>query len=389
MNNTKSYFVRLLLNNSRALIIMSICVLLFGIFMASSAMEYTSQRHYTDAAGQFVHRSDNYPNGFYYDEVTGGIRPCTTTTRVVKYRDTLLGYPMAILMITSVFVPVWMLAYTKKRKNLDCFYSLPISRRAFAMTHYLVGLIMAFVPFILSYIQVLLSYLFVDSNMFTKLPVSLIFTHFSICVLMGLVLYSISAFVFNEANSVFDGCIFIITYLVFGYFLLDVFNNMLLKDNLLNYAEYAMPHLFFGEVLNEFEESITFFGLLKCTVFSDEGVIGWMIFYVFVAIASFIGFYYYSGIKKAERSESISDTPFGYKTLIPLLAIPNAINATGLMEEEYSYYASPAQAMSIVVAALVAYTVYRRGVKYKIGDYIVLGICLFFVVVAVISGIQP
>ncbi len=359
---------------------MSVCVLLFGIFMAESAMHYTSQRHYNDAVGRVVYISKNYPNGYYYDYEYGDIRPCTTTTRVVTYRSTLLAYPMAIIMITAVFVPVWMLAYTKKRKNLDCFYSLPISRRSFAMMHYLVGLIMAFVPFVLAYIQVLLSYLITDHEMFLKLPALTIAVHFALCVLMGLVLYSISAFVFNEANSVFDGCIFIITYLVFGYFLLDVFNNMLLKDNLLNYAEYAMPHLFFGEVLNEFEESITFFGLVKCTVFSDKGVIGWMLFYAVLGVLSFFGFYYYSGVKKAENAESVSDTPFGYKTLIPILAVPNVMYAAGIGKENTD--GLPYYAMLITIAALIGYTVYRRGVKYKTSDYIILGVMAFFTVLA-------
>lgn len=358
MKNAKQYFLYLLKNNLRALIIISLCVVFLGVLI-STTMVFEYKTYYNDELQRFVDVDEYMTNGYYYD---GGIkRPCPTPSRVVHYRNTYLMYPSVMLMIISVFTPIWMFANTKKRKNLDCFYSLPISRRSFAMTHYLVGLIMTFVPFLLSYITVLITYLIKDMPKFVNLKFSMIFIHFLICVLMGLVIYTILVFVFNEANSVFDGCVLIGTYLIYPMVWLSIISS-LLDINLRIDETFAIPQVLFGDILGELCEKIELFGLAHFSMSNDPAWVEWLVIYTVLAVAAFIGFHYRSGSKRAESAENVSDTPFGYKTLIPLMAIPVAL------------YSDILGSLFILITALIGYTIYRRGVKYKKSDYIVLAI---------------
>lgn len=358
MKNAKQYFLYLLKSNLRALIIISLCVIVLGVLI-SSTFVFEYKTYYNDELQRFVDVDDYMPNGYYYD---GGIkRPCPSPSRVVYYRNTHLMYPAVMLMITSMFVPIWMFAHTKKRKNLDCFYSLPISRRSFALTHYLVGLIMTFAPFLLSYVTVLVTYLIKDMQKFVNLDFSMIFLHFLFCVLMGLVIYTILVFIFNEANSVFDGCVFIVTYLIYPMVWLSLISALLDINTPLDEV-YAIPQVLFGDIIGELGEKIELFGLAHFSMANDPEWVKWLVIYTVLAVAAFIGFHYRSGSKKAENAENVSDTPFGYKTLIPLMAIP-----VGL-------YSDVIGSLFILITALIGYTIYRRGVRYKKSDYAVLAI---------------
>ena len=75
------------------------------------------------------------------------------------------------------------------------------------------------------------------------------------------------------------------------------------------------------------------------------------------------------GEKKAEQTEEMSETVFGYKTLIPLCAVAGIISGFG---DDFYY------GLMYFVAAVIGYTVYRRGVKYKKSDGIVLALLFAF-----------
>lgn len=378
MKTAISYFRYKLKTNLRPLIVISICVLILGFYLCAENMAYVHTRYYNDALGKYVQVTKEYPNGYYYEN--GHMQTCTTPTRAIEYRDTVLSYPVTILCITSFIVPVWIFASTKKRKNLDCYYSLPISRRAFFTADYLLGLVLTFVPFLLSYLQNLLLNALASFDMFLKLDFSALAIHFLICIIMGLVLYTLFVFVFNEANSVTDGCIFMLTYALYGFFWLMATT---ISDIFYNYSyfldeEMAMPWIFFPSLLTRFENVIELQGITSYYLSADTERLNWLILYVAIGILCVVGFCYRCAECKAEKTEDISDTVFGYKTLIPLMAIPAVIVACMDSDTIVTVF--------ITLAAVVAYTVYRRGVKYKLSDYIVMGILLFFTVTAAIKA---
>ncbi|MBO5870256.1 MAG: hypothetical protein J6Q89_05845 [Clostridia bacterium] len=387
MKTNKSYFLHQLKANSRPLIVVAICVLILGFYICIDNMDRVYTHYYNDDTQQYVHIIDKeHPNGQYYDEVLDKMVDYKTPPREIKTRELALYYPVVLLVIMCYVVPVWMFAFTKKRRNLDCCYSLPISKRGFGMTNYLVGLVLVFIPFLLSYIQNLIIYASISFEMFKNLDFSVLTTHFLICILMGLILYTLFVFVFNEANTVLDGCIFIIAYSVIGFFILLSVSNVF-NFNLYDYyvlkldGECAIPFAYFGELLSNYETTVERGVMSHITnAWADKGAKFWFIFWTIVGILSFVGFVLGLNNKKAEQTEDISTSVFGYKTLIPLAAIPGVISTLDF-NPPYSY-GDAISAMFITLAAVVGYTVYRRGVKYKISDYVVMGILLLFTVIS-------
>lgn len=81
------------------------------------------------------------------------------------------------------------------------------------------------------------------------------------------------------------------------------------------------------------------------------------------------------GKRRTEKAEDISDSPFGYVSMIPLYAILTVI---------YDIYVY--SLIILTIATIVGYTMFRRGIKYKVVDYTVMGIMLALCVLAIIQG---
>ena len=98
-------------------------------------------------------------------------------------------------------------------------------------------------------------------------------------------------------------------------------------------------------------------------------IIAWMI----VGVVALILFLLLFGRQPAEKTEEISDSWFGYKVLIPALA------ALAML-----IYSLPANDGGVItwfwveLITLIAYTVYRRGLRYKKSDIaVLLALCAF------------
>ena len=76
-----------------------------------------------------------------------------TDTQITKVSyDSCLGTPLFFLIVCSCVIPVTEFSFFKKRRNLDCAYALPISRREMGIVHYITGLICLIVPYTCSYV---------------------------------------------------------------------------------------------------------------------------------------------------------------------------------------------------------------------------------------------
>ena len=83
---------------------------------------------------------------------------------------------------------------------------------------------------------------------------------------------------------------------------------------------------------------------------------------------------YFFNKKRTESAGEISNTPFSYKVLLPV--------CTGLL----IYWAFEGEAAIISILALifsiVGYIIYRRGVKLKIFDIVVISACFVCFIMA-------
>lgn len=395
----KTYFKHQLKTNARAIIILTVLSMLICFFVAIDSMDRVRSVSYVVKDGEYYIVTSYYPNGdpksYYSDTISHETFITNEEIVTVKYRDLSLAPSMAVLMVLAVGVPVWMFAFLKKKRNLDCCYSLPITRRGIGLTQYSVGLVAVYVPFVCSYVLTLITN--ASFGLFGALGHGYLISHFGVCLLAGFVIYSLSVFVFEKANSVIDGVVFVVAYMLVLYVLVYDTQNIINEIGMLR-AKYVynesikngalrdlvyfnpfyfnvsedsgIPFVFFISLLEDLEYSAeTVYGARMERFFSDTENIVWLVFWTVVGIMTAVGAVWGFGKKSAQAAEEISNSIFGYKLLIPLVGFSYIV--------PYGIFDSDATScLAMMVACAVGYTVYRRGVKYKKSDYIIIGIML-------------
>lgn len=373
MLNANRYFKHQLKAYMRPMIIIIAVVLLIGSGVCSINQYSERELHYSHDRGEYVPADHRY----YGDT---GSRMTAKDLECYEIHDLMLGYPVTIMMIMCAVAPGWMFSIFKKKRNLDCFYSLPISRRTLGMLQYGLGLIAVYLPFLLAYAQALLCNM--SGGHFGNLGHKYILYHFLVSVTAGFVIYTLFSFVFNLANSSGDGYIFMIAYQIVPLFLIGSIDGAVKAyERLVNPSgytyysyfneEYGCSYSFFGELLSDLcvkaERKYPEKYLDKSL--ADPEV--WTVFVIWIVVGALAlyGLYRIFAVKKAEQTEEMSETVFGYKTLIPICAVAGILSGFG---NDFYY------GLMYFVAAVIGYTVYRRGVKYKKSDAIVLALLFAF-----------
>lgn len=287
---------------------------------------------------------------------------------VIDYYSTLY-LPVTFLCILAYIFPVMEFSFFKKRLHLDCAYSLPISRKNIGTVHYLTGLIALLGTFTASYLTNFFLMWSRGPGWFDYLPM---IPHYFLCLLLGVSMYTFMVFIFNEANSSSDGIWFMILYTFVFYLVMgtlcDITNGRFDVDN---------PNtLFPWGVIDNMTD--TYQRLVELDVI-DTSLTFWkkhafqlgLIFWLLIGIAAAVGFFLTFGKRRTEKTEEISDSWFGYRTLIPLYAICLMI----ILEGSFIFW------IILEVFTLIGYTIYRRGFHYKKSDLIILALLAIFLLV--------
>ncbi|MBE6610667.1 MAG: hypothetical protein E7634_08370 [Ruminococcaceae bacterium] len=279
-----------------------------------------------------------------------------------------LAVPVMFMSILSYVLPVMEFSFFKKRINLDCAYSMPISRRTMGTAHYISGLITLFGAFSASYLLNFIIMLSRGENYFNLKP---LIPHYFLCLFLGFAMYSVMVFVFNEANTMGDGIWFMVLYSFVFVFVFSALTEMIDGMPTL-YLSSAMPFGAISELTSQYQSVVENF---------KQTVIFWnkpryytgFIFWGILGIASAVGFFLTFGKKRTEKTEEISDSWFGYRTLIPIYAITGMISFHDI--DIVIFW------VIIELLAFLGYTIYRRGFHYKKSDLIILGILPLFLFV--------
>ena len=281
------------------------------------------------------------------------------------YKST-LNTSVVFMCILTYVLPVMEFSFFKKRINLDCVYSLPISRVAMGTVHYLTGLFILFGTFTASYLLNFALLLSRGEGWFDFAPM---IVHYLLCLLFGFAMYSIMVFVFNEANTKGDGIWFIVLYTF--VFLLTVcaicrLITVRMKINGIN----LIPWGIIVNLTNHYEYLVEIDRASKATFWQNPANVIIFVFFVLLGIASAVGFFLTFGKRRMEKTEEISNSYFGFRTLIPLYAVSGMIyfNASDIV----------ICWVIIELIAIIGYTIYRRGFRYKKSDIITLCALLLF-----------
>jgi len=285
------------------------------------------------------------------------------------YKST-LSLPVTFMCILTYVIPVMEFSFFKRRISLDCAYSLPISRRAMGAVHYLVGLIMLLTTFSASYLVNFILLLTRGPGWFDFVPM---IGHYFLCLLLGFAMYSVIVFVFNEANTARDGIWFIVLY----SFVFPIIASAL--DGVLELKELVFD-VYGGVLWGTIDLMTTSYQYLVeinaaglASFFELSYNIFWLVFWIALGIASAVGFFLTFGRRRMEKTEEISDSFFGFRTLIPIYAVCGMI----LFEVSYSVIFW----LIIEVLTILGYTIYRRGFHYRKSDIAVMLLLLIFLFV--------
>ena len=283
-------------------------------------------------------------------------------TNMAPHYETALTAPVILICVLAYILPVMEFSFFKKRINLDCAYSLPISRRAMGTVHYLTGLGMLLITFSASY---LLNFLLLLSR--KGLNLTPMTAHYFLCLLLGFAMYSVMVFVFNEANTRGDGIWFMVLYtFVFALILalLPQFSSKLYGTgfSFIPWGSFALITEYYQYLVeSEWPWQANFWQ-------APQKFIGFF-FWIVAGIASTVGFFLTFGKRRMERTEEISDSHFGFRTLIPVYAI------FGMLATGEGWVIGW---LIIECLAILGYTIYHRGFHYKKSEIILLLLLLLF-----------
>jgi len=300
-----------------------------------------------------------------------------------EYRGT-TGIEIFITLLTvlCILVPVLETAEFKNKRNLDTFYSLPLSRFHLALAHYISGFVQIMAVYTLSFIAMVLTVLpYAKHFRLVCLP-----AFYVLSAIFALGVYSFYMFVFGQANTVLDGAIFCAmwsygTVIIVGY-ITDIISNIFTHGMMATFYNdllelpwfIGFPFASLGNLNLMFRYNID----LKGAELADYELImrHYWSFFLWAAIYAACAYgYFRTFIKKgSEEAGEVSDTWFGYRVLIPLYGF--------MMVRQGNF---DILTVLWIIMMFIGYTIYRRGLKFKKSDIIVLIIyaVMFFVLVGI------
>ena len=275
--------------------------------------------------------------------------------------------PIIFLCIMMYVLPVSEFSFFKKRTNLDCAYSLPISRRAMGIVHYLTGMISLFTVYTASYLVNFIMALSRGPGLFNFAAMA---CHYFFCLILGIAVYTLMAFVFNEGNTKGDGIWFMVLYTFVFLLIHSALTFFIYKINVLGDLD-AVPWISISIITDYFTRLVEIKSIPPYEVASIELYFKWAIFWIAIGIASAVGLFLTFGKRRMEKTEEISNSFFGYRVLIPLYAVTGMISF-GVWDGKVILW------VIIELFALLGYTIYRRGFHYKKSDIAILLLLFIF-----------
>ena len=332
----------------RAAIITFICLVIVTMVAQGVNETYQRQKEY----------SENWYVYGYSEDFTWTLDPS-------------LGFFVAFSAILTTLLPMLELTCFNSRKYLDSAFSFPIARISLIS----VNLINGFVQFLAAYTLSFIWYTIALLPCADKISYPALWSFFFISLLCSLFYYAVNAFFFSVCNSTVDGFLtaaawqFIIALVLVT--LCEMFDGNFEEEIILTIL--WMPLVQICDYFSSISRG-------RSVVVPDLGTdnpYAMLIYLIVVPIltALFVaGILYFFNKKRTESAGEISNTPFSYKVLLPV--------CTGML----IYWAFEGEAAIISILALifstVGYIIYRRTVKLKVFDIVVIAACFVCFIMA-------
>jgi hypothetical protein len=131
---------------------------------------------------------------------------------------------------------------------------------------------------------------------------------------------------------------------------------------------YSFSSYLLENITSHYEKLVEIARVRK-TSFWDKQDCLWYAYWMVLWAASAIGTYFTFGKRRMEKTEEVSDSFWGFRTLIPIYAcfVIMMMGTIDLMSLVF-----------IEVFAVIGYVIYRRGFHFKKSDFIVLAAILVY-----------
>lgn len=287
--------------------------------------------------------------------------------------DPALGLFAAMSAILCTLLPMLELSSFNSRKYLDSAFSFPISRVSLIS----VNLISGFLQFLVTYTLSFIWHVIMLLPCRDKIGFGAMWGFFFVSLLCSLFIYCVNAFFFSVCNSSVDG---FLTAVAWQFILCPVLLTLddMFNGNWLDETWLTILWMPLGQISSYFTD------LSKGNHISADlgtnnqyAMLIYLILIPFLTAIFIAGTLYCFNKKRTESAGEISRTPFSYTTLIPVCVAM------------LLYWALEGNSAIISIFALifstVGYIIYRRGVKLKVFDIVVIAVCFVCFVIGLLG----
>lgn len=291
------------------------------------------------------------------------LSPLLTVLDATLFRNnyTYLAFPSFIGGVLAVCVPVWAFHYKMKKRSVDMFYSLPLSHTKVLAVKYLIGLLAVLLPYTISYW--LGAFVVMGRAASTTLMISFYPAyypaHYFATIIPIFFLYAISSFFYTRANSLLDGVLFIIFWICLAALIAFVMYQIVDIQKIPISPYYYFPFAPLDYITTYFSEKIIipkYYSSYYNSRAYNNMAVGFSLTTI-LAIASSVGIFLTERRAKAEDSEQISNSWFGYRVMIPLYTVCMMAWMDISSTDSLIFYAM------IVAGSFLITALYKRSMK--------------------------
>ncbi len=275
--------------------------------------------------------------------------------------------------LLAAVVPIWMLSYKMKKRSVDLYYALPLKRGQILRVKYLLGLIAVYAPYTVAFIFGIISA--VIKYPLQAISESYYFAAYFASLPAMFCLYSIVSFVFACADRMLDGFVFVIFWMFAAFAVASVVAVFFHDVSPVMFAPIS-PLITIADYFSSFIEAHT----LSSIGYGDAHLPNMTVGYILTglqAVAATVLLFVTEPKSKTENIGGVSNSPFGYKVMIPLLTLCLFINID-IVDSVYSIL------LAVIVASLAFMVTALYKHTFKIGKVqtiifvgsIVLGVAL-------------
>lgn len=292
--------------------------------------------------------------------------------------DSLISAPTIVLAVLCVAVPVMQFSYRMKGRDIDLWYSLPVTREKLTFVRTLGGLMLIFVPYTLSYwlgfVIVLLR-----ENYFALYGYPL---YYLASLPLGALLFGVYSFLYTRASSIGDGLVCMAGW-TFALMLPFAFLSV-------RFPRLALPRSFSVWQLSPFgllSWAADYFNEFICADALPALLpLAWTIpLTVLEGAGAYAGLFLTARRHRAENGGQLSSSLWCYRVLVPLYVF---ILASSLSVDAIGSQLACIAGAFLLVGGFICFVVYRRSFRLKTSDIITLAVSFAAgILVSVLFGI--